>query len=196
MASDTISSANCYLIGDVAVGKTCLLMTFVTNSFPSDYIPTVFDCTSACLIVDGNPVTLYCYDTHTFGTGEEDKHNPRPLARPRVDVFLLCFDVTRASTLQSVEAKWSAKLNSEFPSVPVVLVGTKVDLRDNNEELEEQGLLPVTHAQGVQMQRKIGAFSYVECSSLKHLNLRMVFEEAARASLLQSGVTQGKCSLL
>ena len=51
----------------------------------------------------------------------------------------------------------------------MILVGTKLDLRDDEktiEELEEKRLAPITYQQGLQMMEEIGAVKYLECSAL------------------------------
>lgn len=75
-------------VGDGMVGKTCLLMTFVTNEFPSEYVPTVFD--NYIYELDdeaGQQHTLCLWDT----AGQEDFERLRPLSYPDVSATLWWF---------------------------------------------------------------------------------------------------------
>jgi GTPase SAR1 family protein len=67
--------------------------------------------------------------------------------------------------------------------VPIVLVGTKADLRNVKsmvDELKKNNEEPITIAQGEHMAQEIGAMKYIECSAKTQLNLSSVFEEAVR----------------
>ena len=44
------------VVGDGAVGKTCLLMTYVKDEMPTTYIPTIFENHTLSIVVEGEPV--------------------------------------------------------------------------------------------------------------------------------------------
>ncbi|XP_016389552.1 rho-related GTP-binding protein RhoU-like isoform X3 [Sinocyclocheilus rhinocerous] len=53
----------CVFLGDGAVGKTSLIVSYTTNGYPTKYVPTAFDDFSAVVQVDEQPVRLQLCDT-------------------------------------------------------------------------------------------------------------------------------------
>ncbi len=53
----------CVFIGDGAVGKTSLIVSYTTNGYPSEYVPTAIDTYDVVVNVDGVPVTFEMCDT-------------------------------------------------------------------------------------------------------------------------------------
>ncbi|EAW60150.1 ras-related C3 botulinum toxin substrate 2 (rho family, small GTP binding protein Rac2), isoform CRA_b, partial [Homo sapiens] len=148
-----MQAIKCVVVGDGAVGKTCLLISYTTNAFPGEYIPTVFDNYSANVMVDSKPVNLGLWDT----AGQEDYDRLRPLSYPQT---------------------WFPEVRHHCPSTPIILVGTKLDLRDDKdtiEKLKEKKLAPITYPQGLALAKEIDSVKYLECSALTQRGLKTVF---------------------
>ena len=88
--------------------------------------------------------------------------------------------------MYQVLSKWHPEIRRNCPDTPILLVGTKQDLRDNEdtqEYLKSQGLSFLRSEQGQNMAAKIKAVDYVECSALTQFGVREVFNEMIAAVL-------------
>ncbi|KAI4902327.1 hypothetical protein NFI96_020005 [Prochilodus magdalenae] len=171
------------VVGDTQCGKTALLHVFAKDSYPESYVPTVFENYTASFEIDKHRIELNMWDT----SGSSYYDNVRPLAYPDSDAVLICFDISRPETLDSVPKKWQAEAQEYCPNAKLVLVGCKLDMRTDVStlrELSKQRLIPVTHEQGSLQARELGAVAYVECSSRMCVNsVRDVFHITTLASV-------------
>ncbi len=72
-------------------------------------------------------------------------------------------------------------------NIPTILVGTKLDLREDPEtiaKLRDRRMQPITYAQGNQMARDIHATKYLECSALTQKGLKGVLMKRSGACWL------------
>ncbi|XP_062397928.1 cell division control protein 42 homolog [Sardina pilchardus] len=190
-----MQTIKCVIVGDGYVGKTCLLISYTTNKFPS-YVPTIFDNYAATIMIGGEPYTLGLFDT----AGQEDYDRLRPLCYPHTDVFLVCFSVVSPTSFGNVKEKWVPEIAHHCPKTPFLLVGTKTDLRDDPStigKLVKNKQKPTTPETAEKLARDLKAVKYVECSAQTQRGLKSVFDEAILAALEHPHPTRKrKCVLL
>ncbi|OKP06703.1 GTP-binding protein rhoA, partial [Penicillium subrubescens] len=96
---------------------------------------------------------------------------------------------------------WISEAAHFCPGIPIILVGLKKDLRDDPvtiEELRKNGLKPTPKSFGDALAHKIGAYRYLECSSLTGEGVKDVFETGSADSLLEPKKDKAKrcCAIL
>ena len=74
------------LVGDTAVGKTCLITNYVDNSFTEDYEPTVLDVYKGTKNIDDQLFNIEIHDT----SGDEHLGVNRATVYKGADVFMIC----------------------------------------------------------------------------------------------------------
>ena len=98
----------------------------------------------------------------------------RPLSYPQTDIFLVCFSISSRKSFKNVLKKWEPEVSEHCPEVPIILVGTKSDLRKENDERF------VSEKEGKKLAFTIGAQAYFECSALNLTGLKPIFELCCR----------------
>ena len=96
--------------------------------------------------------------------------------------------------------KWLPEVKQYVPDVPIVLVGTKLDLRNNQEYANQP---PVTYTEGDNLANEHGFVNYCECSVFDEKKraheLKRVFETAIKAVLdkpVEKKKKKSKCVML
>jgi len=176
----------CVVVGDGAVGKTCMLISYTEGRFPKEYVPTVFDNYEATIIVEGKEVKFSLWDT----AGQEGYARIRTLSYPKTDIFLLCYSVVNHPSFVNVKDRWHSEIKHHCPNTPILLVGTKIDLRDDPaalEELSKGEKKPITQVEAETMMKELGALNVLECSALTTAGLKNVFDTALTSVVLKKG---------
>nr|CDS16079.1 rho GTP binding protein RhoG [Echinococcus granulosus] len=179
----TCPPIKCVLVGDGAVGKTCLLIRKVTGNFPESYIPTVFDNYTVPIEIEGTKYQLSLMDT----AGQEGYENLRRHVYPNTSVFILCFSVGLRSSFCNVTDKWVKDIREVCPTTPILLVGCQTDIRANS------GMNATLYYEGKKLAKEIGAVKYMECSAFTNDGVHDVFSNAillGAGDLYNSGTLQ------
>ncbi|CAK7343234.1 unnamed protein product [Dovyalis caffra] len=176
------------LIGDSGVGKSSLLVSFISGS-AEDLAPTIgVDFKIKQLAVGGKRLKLTIWDT----AGQERFRTLTSSYYRNSQGIILVYDVTRRETFTNLDV-WTKEVDlySTNQDCVKMLVGNKVD-----KDSERQ----VTRDEGMALAKEHGCM-FLECSAKTRENVQQCFEELALKimevpSLLEEGSTAGKRNIL
>jgi len=167
------------VVGDGAVGKTSLLISYATDQFPTDYVPTVFENYTAQMKLNDDTILLHLWDT----AGQEDYDRLRPLSYPGADLILLCYSSVHKPSLESIRKKWAPEVRHHVPNVPHFLIGTKLDLKEELEKNPSPNFELVSAEEGEAMRQEVNALKFFQISAKTRKNLDQLFQEAVQTVL-------------
>ena len=123
-------------VGDQGTGKTCILNRFATNQFDEQYQTTIgLDFQSKNVSIHDQDVRLLLYDT----AGQEKFRSLIPMYIRESNIILLVYDITRKESFDNIPRWFSDVLNIKSNEAIYVLVGNKIDLKDQRKVTYNEG---------------------------------------------------------
>ena len=160
------------LLGDGGVGKTSLVLRYCENAFKENYMMTIGSNFSTKTVeLEEYPnykIKLQIWDL----AGQKHFSFVRPPFYRGSSGILMVFDLTRRSSFQNL-LNWKEEYEKVVGPKPVVLVGNKLDLAEDN--IREIGI-----QEGEAFKDEINALSYHETSAKDGRGVENIFKEITR----------------
>ncbi|KAG1360980.1 putative Rac-like GTP-binding protein RAC1 [Cocos nucifera] len=197
----------CVTVGDGAVGKTCMLISYTSNTFPTRSQRGLRDVGFVLLFSLG---AFRCLaeeaESETAAAEEEEKKRLEEAAGEkeiwggdeRVEDYVpTVFDnfsanvVVDGSTVNlglwdtAGQEDYNRLRPLSYRGADVFLLAfSLINLRDDKQFfIDHPGAVPITTAQGEELRKAIGAPAYIECSSKTQQNVKAVFDAAIKVVL-------------
>ncbi len=155
------------LFGDGGVGKTSLAHRYLTGVFSESRNVTIgVEFYVKNLVIRGINVKLQIWD---FG-GEQRFRFLLPSYCRGCNGGLFIYDVTNLATLHSLN-KWLEVVREGAPDIPILVVGTKIDLVEKRK---------VTKEEAIQVAKSLKMSGYAEVSAKTGSNVENVFETLSK----------------
>jgi len=152
------------LIGDTGVGKSCLLLRFVDDTFTEGYISTIgVDFKIKTFNHDGNVIKLQIWDT----AGQERFRTITSSYYRGAHGIIIVFDLTDQQTFDHVPL-WLREITRYCSTVEKLLIGNKCDQERQVDPQRVQKFVENTKIQ------------YLEASAKQSINVAKAFETLAR----------------
>lgn len=155
------------LLGEAAVGKTCILIRYTDNTFSTEQITTLgVDLKKKNMVIDGSKIVLQLWDT----AGQDRYAAVTKQFFKGAQAIILVYSINDTSTFNKVE-DWISQIHQLVGSnIVKVLVGNKSDLEDERQIKKEEG----------EALAKKNDFYFFETSAFLNQNIQEVFDYTAQ----------------
>lgn len=166
------------IVGDTAVGKSCLLLQFTDKRFQPVHDLTIgVEFGSRTIVIEGNQVKLQIWDT----AGQEKFRSITRSYYRGTAGALLTFDITRRETFEHLTDWLQDCRKYSNPNIVIMLIGNKCDLADKRQ---------VTRAEAEEFAKNNGLM-YLETSAKTDENIdeaflttaKLIYQKAERGEL-------------
>lgn len=152
------------VLGARSVGKTALIVRFLTKRFIGDYEPNTGALYTRQMNIDGDQTTLQVQDTPFAAQGDGDDRRSQDVITRSLhwaDGFVFVFSLTDTDSWKSLRPLYQ-QIRKIYPSIrlPCVLMGNKADLPHARQ---------VETIEGIQLANEIGG-TYFEVSARENCN--------------------------
>ena len=169
------------LLGDVAVGKSCLLLRYCENSFQESHLSTIgLDFRLKTISLENNrKIIIQIWDT----AGEDRFRAITKNYYKGAHGIILIYDITKRKTFDNV-TNWINQIKEEVSDkVTIILVGNKIDDEEHRDVKTEEG---------EQLAKELGLM-FFECSAKSGINIDSTFNELVKKTVENySKVTKGE----
>ncbi|XP_076337898.1 RAS oncogene family member Rab19 [Tachypleus tridentatus] len=152
------------VIGDCDVGKTCVVHRFRSGTYVERHGNTIgVDFAMKTLNIEDKRVKLQIWDT----AGQERFRTITQSYYRSANGVVIVYDITKRSTFLSIQ-RWIEEVRRyTAPSIPVLLVGNKCDLKSLREVEPEEAARLVEQIHGL--------LTFIETSAKEDTNIEQTF---------------------
>lgn len=165
------TSVKLVLLGEAAVGKSSLVLRFVSNDFQENKEPTIGAAflTQKCVIGE-RTIKYEIWDT----AGQERFASLAPMYYRNAQAALVVYDITKPASF--IKARhWVKELHEQASKdITIALVGNKYDLVEGENEDDEGSLRKVSESEGRALAEEEGLL-FFETSAKTSYNVNDVF---------------------
>jgi len=158
----TMTSYNFVVMGPGGVGKSAIVIRYISGKFESKYDPTIEDRYQKIIDYEGAPCKLEILDT----AGQETFSAMREMYMKNGEAFALIYSITSLGSLQELAAIHDGirkfRPNTE---IPIILVGNKCDIEKKRK---------VTSMDAKLVAREFRC-PFIETSAKMNINIEQIF---------------------